>query len=694
MKERILEKIFTSFALTDKEKKIVNECFVDDINIPRLETVLDTMSEYRMQGEIVVPYILFQAYKSNPDKANELVGQYLTDTQKKLYDTFIVLKDVRALSRSGEAESIRKMFVAICQDIRIVIVKFATILFDLKLIKNPMSEDDREYVQIVSDIFAPLAERLGLSMFKFAFEDICFELLEPKAYEELKNSVLLKQDDNQKQIEITSEKLIQILQEIGVKGELQSRQKHYSSIYKKLIKKDIKLEGIYDLIAMRVLVPSVEDCYAVLGKIHAIYRPIQGRVKDYIANPKPNGYQSLHTTIVAENNRPLEIQIRTFEMHKFSEYGVAAHWIYKERRGQNKFDQKMSWFRQILENAQELSSEEFLETLKVDLYGESIFVQTPKGKVLEFPLGATIIDFAYAIHSGVGNTCVGAKINGKIVPITSTISNGDVVEILTNPNSKGPSRDWLAHIKTSSARSKIRAFFKSELKDENIRIGKSILEQAVKSKNLNITKILKEEYLTDIAASMMMESLDSLYAEIGAGSLSANSIVGRLVNRYNKDKTFDFKENIITVKKNKDGVLVDGDSGLLIRYAGCCSPITGDEIVGYISRGRGVTIHRADCPNLKYLEPERLIKAEWQENVASSFVAVIKIHADNENSVITTLNNIARDLKNKLKGFGYKEIKNELVFDIVVLISNKSELQSIINSFESVKKVRRVYRSE
>ncbi|MBQ7327863.1 MAG: bifunctional (p)ppGpp synthetase/guanosine-3',5'-bis(diphosphate) 3'-pyrophosphohydrolase [Clostridia bacterium] len=694
MKERILEKIFTSFALTDKEKKIVNECFVDDINIPRLETVLDTMSEYRMQGEIVVPYILFQAYKSNPDKANELVGQYLTDTQKKLYDTFIVLKDVRALSRSGEAESIRKMFVAICQDIRIVIVKFATILFDLKLIKNPMSEDDREYVQIVSDIFAPLAERLGLSMFKFAFEDICFELLEPQAYEELKNSVLLKQDDNQKQIEITSEKLKQILQEIGVKGELQSRQKHYSSIYKKLIKKDIKLEGIYDLIAMRVLVPSVEDCYAVLGKIHAIYRPIQGRVKDYIANPKPNGYQSLHTTIVAENNRPLEIQIRTFEMHKFSEYGVAAHWIYKERRGQNKFDQKMSWFRQILENAQELSSEEFLETLKVDLYGESIFVQTPKGKVLEFPLGATIIDFAYAIHSGVGNTCVGAKINGKIVPITSTISNGDVVEILTNPNSKGPSRDWLAHIKTSSARSKIRAFFKSELKDENIRIGKSILEQAVKSKNLNITKILKEEYLFDIANSMMMESLDSLYAEIGAGSLSANSIVGRLVNRYNKDKTFDFKENIITVKKNKDGVLVDGDSGLLIRYAGCCSPITGDEIVGYISRGRGVTIHRADCPNLKYLEPERLIKAEWQENVASSFVAVIKIHADNENSVITTLNNIARDLKNKLKGFGYKEIKNELVFDIVVLISNKSELQSIINSFESVKKVRRVYRSE
>lgn len=693
MKNLILEKINSNFKLSEKEKKLVENCLSEDMNLDRLNIVIDTMIEYHIQEEVLVAYVLFQCFKIDETKANEFVGD-LSKSQEKLYEIFKILRDVRVFSKNGEAEDIRRMFVAICQDVRVVIVKFATILYDLKLIKNPMSEEDRTFVQMVSDIFAPLAERLGLSMFKSAFEDYCFELLEPKAYEELKNNALMKTEDNQKQIEITRKKLQQILDEIGVKGEIQSRQKHFYSVYKKLVKKNITLGKVYDLVAMRVLVPTVEDCYAVLGKIHSIYKPIQGRVKDYIANPKPNGYQSLHTTIVADNNRPLEIQIRTFEMHKHSEYGIAAHWIYKERRGQNKFDQKMSWFRQMLENSNELSSEEFLETLKVDLYGEAIVVQTPKGKILEFPLGATVIDFAYAIHSEVGNTCVGAKINGKIVPITTELSNGDVVEILTNQNSKGPSRDWLLHVKTSSARSKIRAFFKSELKDENIRIGKAILEQAVKTRNLNISKILKEEYLLEIAKSMMIEELDGLYAEIGAGSLSANNVVGRLVNLYNKEKTLELKENKITVKRNKDGILVDGDSGLLVRYAGCCTPVTGDEIIGYISRGKGVTIHRKGCQNLKYLEPERLIKAEWQDSLVSDFIAVIKVLADNTNAVVNSLNNAARDLKTKLKGFGYREIKGELVFEIVIQISNKAELDKIMNSFEAIKDVRKVYRSE
>ena len=693
MREKILEKILSSFTLSQQEKKVVENALIDEINLDRFNTVVDTMIQYHMQNEVIVAYVLFQCHKVDEERAEKLKTN-LSNAQLKLFETFKILRDVKELTKSGEAEDIRRMFVAICQDMRVVIIKFATILYDLKLIQNPMSEDDRSFVQMVSDIFAPLAERLGLSKFKSAFEDYCFMLLEPKAYEELKNNALMKTEDNQKQIAITKEKLEVILAELGIEYEIQSRQKHFYSVYKKLVKKNITLGKVYDLVAMRVLVPTVENCYAVLGKIHSIYKPMQGRVKDYIANPKPNGYQSLHTTIVADNNRPLEIQIRTFDMHRQSEYGVAAHWIYKERRGQNKFDQKMSWFRQILESSNEMSSEEFLETLKVDLYGEAIVVQTPKGKVLEFPLGATVIDFAYAIHSDIGNTCVGGKINGKIVPITTELSNGDVVEILTNQNSKGPSRDWLLHVKTSSARSKIRAFFKSELKEENIRVGKSILEQAVKARNLNISKILKEEYLHEIAQSMMIDELDILYAEIGAGSLSANGVVGRLVNLYNKQKTLEIKENVITVKKNKDGILVDGDSGLLVRYAGCCSPVTGDDIIGYISRGRGVTIHRSTCQNLKFLESERLIRAEWQDSLVSNFIAVIKVFADNSNTVINTLNNMARDLKNKLKGFGYKEIKDELVFDIVVQISNKSELDGIIRSFESVKSVRKVYRSE
>ena len=694
LKNKVLDKIRSNFKLSDKQKDMLEKCFVDDINVPRLETVIDIMIEYSMGADILIPYILFQAYKTNKETAQTLAEKDLTPEEKKLFETFITVKDVRSLSRSGEAESIRKIFVAICQDIRIVIVKFATILYDLKLIKPPMSQEDLDYVKLVNDVFAPLAERLGLSAFKFAFEDFCFELLEPKAFEELKNNIYLKKEDNEKQILITKEKLENVLSELGIKGEIQYRQKHFASIYKKLKSKAGSLENIYDIIAMRVLVDTIEDCYSVLGKIHLIYKPMSGRVKDYIANPKPNGYQSLHTTIIAENSRPLEIQIRTFEMHKFSEYGIAAHWIYKEKRGQNKFDQKMTWFRQMMENTQDLSSDEFIETLKVDLYAESLFVQTPKGKVLEFPVGATVLDFAYAIHSDVGNRCVGAKVNGKMVPITTKLSNGDVCEILTNPNSKGPSRDWLLKVKSSNARAKIRAFFKSELKEENIRIGKLVLEQAIKNSGINLTKTQKEEYLLRIAGSIMIETLDVLYAEIGAGSLSANGIVGRIINLYNKDKSLEIKENTIVVKKNKDGVLVDGDSGLLVRYAGCCTPVTGDDIVGYISRGRGVTIHRSSCQNLKYLEQERLIKAEWQENATSSFVAVIKVHADDVNSVINSLNSISRELKGKLKGFGYKEVKDELVFEIVVLISNKKELEDIIKDFEHVKFVRKVYRSE
>jgi len=694
LKLQIKQKILDNFSLSEKQSDLLDRCFVDEINLPRLDNVIDVMIEYRMGADILIPYILFQCYKTNETLAMSLLGSDLTTQEIKLFETFVTVKDVRSFSRSGEAESIRKMFIAICQDIRIVIVKFATILYDLKLIKPPMSQEDSDYVKLVSDVFAPLAERLGLSGFKFAFEDFSFELLEPKAYEELKNSVYLKKEDNEKQILITKEKLENVLAELGINGEIQYRQKHFASIYKKLKSKAGSLENIYDIIAMRVLVNSIEDCYSVLGKIHLIYRPMSGRVKDYIANPKPNGYQSLHTTIIAENNRPLEIQIRTFEMHKFSEYGIAAHWIYKEKRGQNKFDQKMSWFRQMMENTEGLSSDEFIETLKVDLYSESLFVQTPKGKVIEFPVGSTVLDFAYAIHSDVGNQCVGAKINGKIVPITKELSNGDVCEILTNPNSKGPSRDWLLKVKSSNARAKIRAFFKSELKEENIRIGKLVLEQAVKNSNVSLSRAQKEEYLMRIANTMMIESLDVLYAEIGAGSLAANGIVGRIINLYNKDKAYQIKENTIVVKKNKDGVLIDGDSGLLVRYAGCCTPVIGDDIVGYISRGRGVTIHRNTCQNLKFLEQERLIKAEWQENATSSFVAVIKVITDNVSTVINSLNTISRELKSKLKGFGYKEIKGELVFEIVVLISNKNELESIIKDFENVKYVRKVFRSE
>ena len=693
MRDKVIENIKTHFKLSAHELKLVNIFVVEEINLDRLNHVVDIMVEYYMQTEVLMAYLLFQFYKVLPEEA-ETYEEKLTIAERKLFATFKQLRNVHTISRSGEAEDIKRMFVAICQDMRVVIIKFATIDYDLQRITLPLTDETRKFAKMVSDIFAPLAESLGLSKFKSSFEETTFKLLEPKAYNELKDNALMKVDDNMRLMEVVEKKLQKILDELQIKGEIQKRQKHYYSVYKKIKKKNITLGKVYDLLAMRVIVPTVEDCYSVLGKIHAIYKPIPERVKDYIANPKPNGYQSLHTTIIADNNRPLEIQIRTFDMHKHAEYGIAAHWIYKERRSSNKFDAKFARIKQILDNSKELSPEEFLETLKTDLYGESIFVQTPKGKVLELPVHSTVIDFAYAIHTEIGNKCVGGKINGKLYPITTELNNGDTVEIITNQNSKGPSRDWLKHIKTSSARSKIRSFFKSEFKEENTKQGKIIFEQALKAKNLNSSKQDKENYLKEIASSMMMENIDMLFAEVGGGSLAINSLMGRFMNLYFKDRAKEIKPSVIEVKKNKDGVLVDGESGLLIRYAGCCTPVMGDDIIGYISRGRGVTIHRKECPNLKFLEKERLIGAKWEDNINSKFVATIKIIAENEPKVVDYVNNVLRNLKITLKAFNYKKVKEEIQFNVILEVNGKEEIDNAINIFEGVKGVNKVYRSE
>ena len=693
MREVTIEKINKNFHLSSHEHKLMEKIVVEEENLDRLNYVIDIMAEYYMENEVLMGYLLFQYSKVFEEDAKNYEKE-LSNNQHKLYETFKLLRNVNTISKSGEAEDIKRMFVAICQDMRVVIIKFATIDYDLKRVTLPMEEETRKFVKMVADIFAPLAESLGLSKFKNSFEENTFRLLEPKAYNELKNNVLLKTEDNMKQMEIVERKLYKILRELNIDGEIQKRQKHLYSVYKKLKMKNITLGKVYDLLAMRVIVPTVEDCYAIFGKIHSLYKPMAGRVKDYIANPKPNGYQSLHTTIIADNNRPLEIQIRTFDMHKHAEYGIAAHWIYKERRTSNKFDNKFARIKQILDNSDELSPQEFLETLKSDLYGESIFVQTPKGKVLELPLHSTVIDFAYAIHSEIGNKCVGGKINGKLFPITTELNNGDTVEIITNQNSKGPSRDWLKHVKTSSARSKIRSFFKSEFKEENTRMGKSIFEQALKNKNLNLTKADKDKYLNEIALSLMMETPDMLFAELGGGTLSINSVMGRLLNLYYKENAQEIKTQVIEVKKSKDGVLIDGDSGLLIRYAGCCSPVIGDDIIGYISRGKGVTIHRKECPNLKYLEKERLVDAKWEDDITAKFVTTIKVVADDDNTSAEYINNVAKNLKVGLRGFSYKKAKNDIIFDIKFEVKGKDELDSVIKTFEGVKGVQKVYRSE
>lgn len=694
MKTNLIKKIFRNYRLQEKDKVIIVRLVDEAMDIPRCEEILDFIIELKLDKSSIIGFLGYQLFKVKPEKA-DLISQNFTKDELSIYNGFKNLKDIRYVSKTEEAEDIRKMFLGMGNDIRVVVIKLAGILYDVKHLSLPLSEVDKDFVANVKEVFAPLAERLGLSSMKSYMEDYCFKLQDPVMYNALVSELERQKESNEKQIEITKARLQIILNELGLQGEIQARQKHVSSIFRKIKAQNVTMAQIYDLIAMRVLVNTVEDCYAVFGKIHAIYKPVPGRVKDYISNPKPNGYQTLHTTVIVENKRPLEIQIRTFDMHKNCEYGIAAHWIYKEKRsGTTKLDKKLSWFREIMENAHTLSPEDFIESLKTNLYSGEIFVQTPKGKVLEFPNGSTIIDFAYAVHSEIGNHCTGGKINNVMKPLYTELKNGDVVEIITSQSSKGPSRDWLNHVKTSSARSKIKNFFKNELVGENIKSGKTMFEEAAKARNYSAAQLLDEKYIDEMLFKYSMASLDELYAAIGSGSLVASQVVGRFIALYGKEhELFKPKENVVKISTNADGVIIDGATGLLIRYAGCCHPVVGDDIVGYISHGNGVTVHRKDCQNLKYLESERLIDAEWEDKVKTDFIAEIRAQTEKGVGMINKITNALTLAKISIRAFEVKEMAGGLEFSIVLFVKNKSEIERAINSLSSIKEVKRVYRA-
>ena len=692
-KPLVMKKITSNYKLQEREKLLLLKLLDDETDLKRIDEILDFIIELKLDKSSVFGFLAYQLYKVNPVKAESLKSE-LTKDEEQIFERFKSLKDIRYLNRAEEAEDIRMMFIGLGKDLRVVIIKLAGILYDVKHLKEPLSEYDKDFVSNVKEVFAPLAERLGLSSMKSIMEDYCFKYQNPEMYEKLVNSIELKRDENEKQIEITKHRLQNILDELHIHGEIQARQKHVSSIFRKIKAQNVTLAQIYDLIAMRVLVDTVEDCYLVFGKVHAIYKPLQGRVKDYISNPKPNGYQTLHTTVIVENQRPLEIQIRTFDMHKKCEYGVAAHWMYKEQRDKMaKLDKKISWFREILDKAQSLSSEDFVESLKTDLYTGEIFVQTPKGKVLEFPLGSTIIDFAYAIHSEIGNRCVGGKINNVMKPLFTELKNGDVVEIITNPNSKGPSRDWLSHVKTSGARSKIKTFFKTEMKEENIGYGKSMFEEAAKARQFTTSQLLEDKYIDELLFKYSMDSMDELYAAIGSGSLVAAQVVGRFIALYLKDHDLLKKRgDAIKLKTNNDGVVVDGTTGLLVRYAGCCHPVAGDQIIGYISQGKGVTIHRKDCQNLKYLDSVRLIDVEWEERSQKDFVVEIKLLTEKSGSIINKITSNLSSSKFPIRAFEAKEGVDQMEFSIVVFVKNRDEVEKLTNMLSQIKGVKKVSR--
>ena len=692
-KSKIIEKIQKKFKLLDKDKALLDKLLDERLDFDRISEILDFIIELKLDKSAVIGFLIYQLHKVDKASAESLQNQ-LTSDEKVIYSGFKSLKDMRYLTKAEEADDIRRLFIGLGKDLRVVVIKLAGILYDVKHLQTPLSKIDADFVSNVKEVFAPLAERLGLSEMKSVMEDYCFKYQNPEMYNSLIESLEKTREENEKQIEITTKRLRAILHELGIKGEIQARQKHVSSIFRKLKMKNVTLAQIYDLIAMRVLVRTVEECYSVFGKIHGIYKPIQGRVKDYISNPKPNGYQTLHTTVIVENQRPLEIQIRTYQMHKNCEYGIAAHWMYKDgTEKMAKLDKKISWFRNIMEKAQVMQPEDFVETLKTDLYTGEIFVQTPKGKVLELPVGSSVIDFAYAIHSDVGNHCVGGKINNVMRPIYTELKNGDVVEIITNPNSKGPSRDWLNHVKTSSARSKIKSFFKNEMKEENIGYGKTMLEEAAKARQFSVSQLLEEKYIQDILSKYTMQSMDELYAAMGAGSISATQAVGRFVALYLRDHEIASKKGEkIKLKTSKSGVVVDGATGLLVRYAGCCQPMSGDEIIGYISQGKGVTIHKKDCPNLKYLDPERLIDVDWEGDAKTEFYAEIKLVAEKSPNILNKITSNLSTSKVVLRKFEANESGEFLECAIVILAKSRDDVKDTCNLLSQISGVRKVSR--
>ncbi len=580
----------------------------------KINTFLNTLKDMDLKDEIILDGVLYHALKLNKLSKDEIVNSYSEQTVNTI-DILIKLDSINYSQQETEAENLRKMFFAITKDIRIIMLKIAFCVADLKKLEENSTEYNQNLAHSIFALYAPLAARLGLSNYKTLLEDTAFLILQPKKYMEIQEQVDYKYHKRQPIVDRLKQLVENCLKDLNIEGRVYGRKKHIYSISKKLM--EHSWDTIYDLVAVRAIVKSVQDCYALLGKIHTQVEPLQKRFKDYIAIPKSNGYQSLHTTVIFEGV-PVEIQIRTEDMHKFAEYGVAAHWLYKEKKSKHdELDSRLAWLRQMMEN-ENTSIDELASSLSQDIYEGEIFVQTPKGKVIYLPRGATPIDFAYSIHSEVGNKCVGAKVNNKMVPTTSALHNGDVVEIITNPNSKGPSRDWLKIIKTSEARNKINAFFKKNMKEENIKLGKAMLENAIKDKGYSVSKLLTKKNMEDILAYYNFTEDIELFANIGSNAIPPKSIANKLASTYQKqiktEESVLHETTGITISTpTEKQVEVKGLNNVLIKFAGCCHPMYGDDIIGFVSTGRGVIIHRTICPNTLCFDADRLQQANWKK---------------------------------------------------------------------------------
>lgn len=640
------------------------------------------------------------------EKLKEIFGSEIA----KLVDGVTKLGKIAYKTKEEQqAENLRKMFLAMAKDIRVIIIKLADRLHNLRTLEYVDEDKQREKAYETLEIYAPLAHRLGIFKIKWELEDISLRYIDPKGYYDLVEKVAIKRREREAYINEVIETLKHRMKETNIEGEIEGRPKHFYSIYRKMYMQHKNFEQIYDLLAIRVIVNTVKDCYGVLGIAHTLWKPIPGRFKDYIAVPKANMYQSLHTTVIGPRGEPFEIQIRTWEMHRTAEYGIAAHWKYKEgRKSSTDLDQKLAWLRQLLEWQSDLKdAREFMETLKIDLFTDEVFVFTPKGDVVDLPKGAIPLDFAYAIHSAVGNRCVGAKVNGKIVPLDYELKTGDIVEILTSSSSNhGPSRDWLKIVKTTQAKNKIKQWFKKERREENILKGKEMLEREAKKQGYTLSQILKTEWVETIWRKYGFHSLDDMYSAIGYGGITTNQVLLRLIDEYKKTNKLEQQElQDITIKEGQKpqkekkstdkGVEVKGIDNVMIRFSKCCNPLPGDDIIGYITRGRGVSIHRTDCINLKdpSIEKHRLIEVNWTDEYKADYNAEIQIIAHDRQGILADITKTISEMKIDVTAVNARTTrKKQVVINLTLEIKNIEQLDKVMEQFKKMPDVMDVFR--
>ena len=670
--------------------------------------VASTLVELQLDAGSVAAALLHDTVEDVEGVTFDLIEKEFGSEIRDLVDGVTKLGQLDFMDREEQqAESWRKMILAMSKDIRVILIKLADRLHNMRTLAYQLPERQVSIARETLDIYAPLAHRLGVYSIKAEIEDLALRYIDPEGYRDVANKVGQKRIEREEQIKTIVNTLSEKIHEMGLHHfEIDGRPKHLYSIYRKMVIQNRSFDQIYDLIAVRVVVDTIPECYTVLGVAHTLWTQMPGRFKDYISTPKSNMYRSLHTTLIGGRTipSPFEVQIRTREMHRVAEYGIAAHWNYKEGSASGGLDKKLYWLRQILDwQAETRDSKEFIDGLKTDLFSEDIFVFTPKGDIINLQRGATPLDFAYRIHSHVGNSCVGAKVNGKIVPLQTELQTGDRVEVMTSSNSKGPSMDWLNVVKTQQAKAKIRQFFKKELRGENVQKGRDMLEHEAKRRGVKLGELTKSEYYEPILKRYSFPDLEALYGAVGYGGIPSVYVISRLMDEQRRQTDQAVAKKVAAMPEPKQvqhqgkpthGIYVEGGSGMLVRFGQCCNPVPGDEITGYITRGRGVTVHKADCVNAVNAEPERLINVSWAEDDAGSFNAGLRVIVYDSPNILGEMMMFIANAGTPVVAGSQEDVKKGLrTLHLVVQVASREQVRQVLTRLQKRSDVLEAYRS-